>query len=102
MMAHKSVKKRRIHSRVVGVIASRADLRLATQMPHPPDLFELRLDLLVGLENELEKKMSLLRRPLIITARHPDEGGANNLPLARRRDLISRFLPQAQYVDLEL
>jgi len=102
MIAHKSVKRRQVHSRVVGVIATRADLRLATRMSHPPDLFELRLDLLVGLEKELEKKMSMLRSPLIITARHPDEGGANNLSLARRRELISRFLPQAQYVDLEL
>jgi 3-dehydroquinate dehydratase-1 len=71
-------------------------------MSHPPDLFELRLDLLVGLEKELAKKMPMLQTPLIITARHPDEGGANNLSLARRRELISRFLPQAQYVDLEL
>jgi 3-dehydroquinate dehydratase-1 len=102
MIAHKSVKRRRVHSRIVGVIATRADLRLAMRMSDPPDLFELRLDLLVGLEKELEKKMPMLRAPLIITARHPDEGGANNLSLARRRELILRFLPRAQYVDLEL
>jgi 3-dehydroquinate dehydratase-1 len=101
-MIAQSVKRRQVHSRVVGVIASHADLRLATRMSHPPDLFELRLDLLVGLEKQLEKKMPMLRKPLIITARHPDEGGANNLSSLQRRELISRFLPQAQYVDLEL
>jgi 3-dehydroquinate dehydratase I len=72
------------------------------RMPHPPGLFELRLDYLVGSENELENKMSRLRVPVIITARHPAEGGANNLSLKRRRELLSRFLPQARYVDLEL
>jgi 3-dehydroquinate dehydratase-1 len=75
---------------------------LATRMPHPPALFELRLDYLVGIENELENKMSRLRVPVIITARHPTEGGANNLSLKQRRELLSRFLPQARYVDLEL
>jgi 3-dehydroquinate dehydratase-1 len=72
------------------------------RMPHPPALFELRLDYLVGIENELENKMSRLRVPVIITARHPTEGGANNLSLKQRRELLSRFLPQARYVDLEL
>jgi 3-dehydroquinate dehydratase-1 len=71
-------------------------------MPHPPDLFELRLDHLIGIENELESKISRLRRSVIITARHPLEGGANNLSLKRRRELLSRFLPQASYIDFEL
>jgi 3-dehydroquinate dehydratase I len=102
MAAHKSIKRRRYHFRIVGVVATRADLQLATQIAHPPDLFELRLDLLVGLEKELEKKMSRLQASLIITARHPAEGGGNHLSLTRRRELIARFLPQAQYVDLEL
>jgi 3-dehydroquinate dehydratase-1 len=88
--------------RVVGVIASRADLGRALGMRKPPDLFELRLDHLAGIVDELENKVSRLRAPLIITARHPQEGGANNLSLLRRRDLLTRFLPQADYVDVEL
>jgi 3-dehydroquinate dehydratase I len=43
-----------------------------------------------------------LRAQLIITARHPQEGGANKLSLRQRRDLLTRFLPYADYVDVEL
>ena len=88
--------------RVVGVIASRADLGRARGMRKPPDLFELRLDHLSGIVDQLERKLPRLRAPLIITARHPQEGGANNLSLRQRRDLLTRFLPHADYVDVEL
>jgi 3-dehydroquinate dehydratase-1 len=84
-------------------------------MRERPDLFELRLDHLVpppsvapathgaaGIVGELEKKISRLRAPLIVTARHPQEGGANQLNLRQRRDLLSRFLPHARYIDIEL
>lgn len=83
---------------LVGVITTPADLDLSST----PDLLELRLDHFVGWESELEKKMSILSAPLIITARHPAEGGANDLSIQRRRELLLRFLPRAQYVDLEL
>ena len=93
---------------IVGVIASPADLRFAVAMRQPPDLFELRLDHLCGTLDQLERKMSILsgrrggRGPIIITARDPREGGANNLSLQQRRNLLLRFLPYAKYVDVEL
>jgi 3-dehydroquinate dehydratase-1 len=67
-----------------------------------PDLFELRLDRLADIIEQLENKLPRLRAPLIITARHPQEGGAKNLSLGKRRDLLTRFLPHAEYVDVEL
>jgi 3-dehydroquinate dehydratase-1 len=82
--------------KIVGVIFSRADLERAVRMRKPPDLFELRLDRLINVEIEP------LPAPLIITARDPREGGANNLSPARRRALLLEFLPRAQYVDVEL
>jgi len=101
--------------RVVGVIMSQTDLDLAIRMRERPDLFELRLDHLVrppsvaaatcgatDIVDELEEKVSRLRAPLIVTARHPQEGGANKLNLRQRRDLLSRFLPHARYIDFEL
>ena len=101
--------------RVVGVIMSQTDLDLAIRMRERPDLFELRLDHLVrppsvaaatcgatDIADELEEKVSRLRAPLIVTARHPQEGGANKLNLRQRRDLLSRFLPHARYIDIEL
>ena len=87
---------------LIGVIMSPADLDLALRMRKPPDLFELRLDRLLRIVDELEKKLPRLRAPLIITARHPREGGANRLSIRQRRDLLSRFLRRARYVDVEL
>ena len=99
MMARRSTKRR---PRVVGVIASRADLERAVRMRRPPDLFELRLDRLAGMADEVEKVLPRLRSPLIITARDPREGGANKLRLRQRRDLLARFLSHADYIDVEL
>ena len=100
MIACRSADKRS-RPRVVGVIASRADLDLAIRLRHVPDFFELRLDYLLGVLGKLENKLPRLRTPLIITARHPREGGANELSLRQRRDLLTRFLPRAHYVDVE-
>jgi len=97
MTAGKMFKKRRC---LVGVITTPADLRRAARMPKPPDLFEIRLDHLAHHLDEL--RLSILPRPLIITARDPREGGANKLSLKRRRELLLRFLPLAKYIDLEL
>ena len=92
----------RLSQRVVGVITSSADLDFAIRMGEPPDLFELRLDRLVSMIERLEKKVSRLRAPLVITARHPMEGGANRLSPLQRQNLLARFLPGARYVDIEL
>ena len=99
MMARRSTKLRPL---VVGVIASRADLERAVRMRRPPDLFELRLDRLAGMADEVERVLPKLRTPLIITARDPREGGANKLRLRQRRDLLARFLNHADYIDVEL
>ncbi len=99
MMARRSTKRGPL---VVGVIASRADLERAVRMRRPPDLFELRLDRLAGMADDVEKVLPRLRTPLIITARDPREGGANKLRLRQRRDLLARFLSHADYIDVEL
>jgi 3-dehydroquinate dehydratase-1 len=86
----------------VGVITSPADLDFAIRMGKPPDIFELRLDRLVRAVDRLENKISKLRAPLIITARHPVEGGANRLSAPQRHNLLARFLSRARYIDVEL
>lgn len=102
MTARTSVKASKARAQVVAVIASRADLHRALRMTSPPDLFELRLDHLLGCLDEAEQKMSILPAPAIITARHPLEGGANRLSVQERRALLQRFLPKTRYVDVEL
>ena len=84
------------------MITSREELDLAIRTRKPPDLFELRLDCLLHVVDQVESKLPRLRAPLIITARHPQEGGANKLTLRQRRDLLARFLHRADYVDIEL
>ncbi len=99
MTGLRSTKRR---PRVVGVIASGADLERAVRMRRPPDLFELRLDRLASMADQVERALPKLSRPLIITARDPHEGGANKLRLRQRRDLLARFLKHAGYIDVEL
>jgi 3-dehydroquinate dehydratase I len=87
---------------IVGVIFTRTDLRRAVRMRNPPNLFELRLDALFAKSEEVRDAIVDLRAPLIITARHPREGGSNHLSAQKRRALLLRFLPHAAYVDIEL
>ena len=101
-MSARSRATRFSRSRVVGVIASHADLNRAMRMRRLPDLFEVRLDCLANIVERLENKLPRLHAPLIITARHPHEGGSNKLSLRERRDLLTRCLPYATYIDVEL
>jgi 3-dehydroquinate dehydratase-1 len=88
--------------KLVGVIATPAALRSALRLRIPPDLFELRLDALQSCLDETARAIRKLRAPLIITARHPAEGGMNELDARARRDLLLRYLPSASFLDLEL
>lgn len=101
MKARSLVTSRR-RPRVVAVITSPTELDFAIRMGKPPDFFELRLDLFVRAIDRLDNKISKLRAPLIITARHPMEGGANRLSLLQRHNLLARFLSRARYIDVEL
>lgn len=88
--------------RSVAVIFSANDLNRALRLRIRPDLFELRLDGLTASLDKLPDVIQRLRRPVIITARSPSEGGLHHLSLSRRRQLLQRFLPQAAMIDIEL
>ena len=87
---------------IVAVIASTADLARALRLRRFPDFFELRLDALHAMADQLRQIAPKLRAPLIVTARHPAEGGMHDLSLAARRRLLLQFLPLAACVDVEL
>ena len=89
-------------ARLVAVIASRDALTRARHLRVLPDFFELRLDAFQYSLGQVTANISQLRAPLILTARHPEEGGLGKLSLATRRALLSRFLDSAALVDLEL
>ena len=90
------------NAKIAGVISSRADLDRALQMRTPPDLFEVRLDLFGAKIGAIRSRIEKLGTAIIITARHPREGGANQLSGRRRRELLLSFLPQAAWVDIEV
>ena len=90
MIARRSIKRR---PRVVGVIASRADLERAVRMRRPPDLFELRLDRLAGMADQVESVVTeAAQRRSSSQREHPHEGGAGKLRLRQRRDLLASIL----------
>jgi 3-dehydroquinate dehydratase I len=66
------------------------------------DFVEVRLDLLAGADRALREVVPRLRMPVLLTARHPLEGGAKSLTLAQRVDLLMEFLPHATAIDIEL
>lgn len=66
------------------------------------DLVEVRLDCLLRHRALLAECLPALRIPVLLTARHPAEGGANMLAADARRELLQQFLPWASALDVEL
>jgi len=66
------------------------------------DLVEVRLDCLTKLGDRLPRILCKIETPLILTARHPREGGSGELGSPSRRALLSALLPRASMIDVEL
>ena len=92
---------------MVAAVWSEASLRAAQTLAPgkgAPDLLELRVD---GFARDAGPLDALVAggppRPLIVTVRHPSEGGlAAALPCETRRSLYERFLPAASWLDIEV
>lgn len=90
-------------AKIVAAIASLHALRRAAKLPHGAvDFFEIRVDAFASNFELALRLVPTLRAPLIITVRHPAEGGSGALTVAQRRRLFSAFLPVAAYLDIEL
>jgi 3-dehydroquinate dehydratase-1 len=91
----------RVH--VVAAVHTVQGLGLAGELgPRDMDLVELRVDALADRLERVRLAASRLRVPVLLTVRHPAEGGAGGLSARRRRDLFMEFLPLASLVDVEL
>jgi len=89
--------------RIVAAIHSAESLRAALRLrPGIVDLLELRVDHFADDPAPLLRAAPRLGAPLIVTVRHPAEGGQNALKTARRRELYAQFLPFADCIDVEL
>ncbi len=88
---------------VVGTIYSQKSLDAALRLARGEvDFLEIRVDEFASKAARLEKALGGLQAPLILTVRHPKEGGAGELGTARRRELFELFLPYAALIDVEL
>lgn len=88
---------------VVGTIHSPGSLQRALQMGEGAvDFLELRVDHFADEPEALLRAVARLRTPMIVTVRHPNEGGARPLSWQQRKDLFARFLPVAALIDVEL
>jgi 3-dehydroquinate dehydratase-1 len=88
---------------VVATVHTVRGWALAADLPRgDADLVEIRLDCLARHTTRLRREWEKLCRPVILTARHPSEGGVADLKAPRRRDLLMEFLPGASLVDVEL
>ena len=66
------------------------------------DLLELRADALADCMAGVRKFLHNAKLPVLLTVRHPDEGGIGKLSSAKRRSLFDELLPFAALVDVEL
>lgn len=88
---------------IAGTIHSPRALQAALRLPRGAvDFLEVRVDQFADNLDLLRRAIRKLRAPLIITVRHPREGGAAGLNLRTRRALYAEFLPHAALVDLDL
>ncbi|MEM7014347.1 MAG: type I 3-dehydroquinate dehydratase [Verrucomicrobiota bacterium] len=91
---------------VVATVTTADDLRQLREDAETKasvDILEFRLDNLAKLEQlDLAEEVADSVAPILITARHPAEGGIGDLGAGKRQQLLKRFLPKAAIVDLEL
>jgi 3-dehydroquinate dehydratase-1 len=88
---------------VVAAVHSLGALRRAQKIqPGEVDFLEIRVDNFALDLAPVLKVLPRLRVPLLVTVRHPAEGGAHRLTFAQRRALYAQFLPFATLIDVEL
>lgn len=94
---------------VVGTIHSPRSLAAAQALrAGDVDFLELRVDAFAALPEgavelgRLQTAASRLPAPLIVTVRHPQEGGAGQLSSTQRQTLFRQFFSYASFIDVEL
>lgn len=94
---------RRAASTVVATAHTPAGLREARAL-RASDVgwVEIRLDVLGAERAKLDHSLSDIQAPLLLTARHPAEGGVGMLNAAQRRGLLEKFLLMSAAIDIEL
>lgn len=71
-------------------------------VPGAVDLLEWRVDALAKPSDRLPFPSKAFKAPLLITVRHPAEGGIGDWPLRHRRFAYEQLLPWASLLDIEV
>lgn len=88
---------------VVAAVHTVRGLKIAARLrPGDVDVVEIRADALAGELPAVERAMQAITLPVLLTVRHPAEGGIGGLMPSQRRTLYERLLPHAALIDLEL
>ena len=103
-MHHRKKRVRAKGTLIVGTVHTLAGLRKAARIRRGAgiDLVEVRLDCLGARRAWPADILRDIGLPIILTARHPREGGSGGLSAALRGELLEEFLPLASWVDVEL
>ena len=89
--------------RVVAVAHTPAGVRLAQGLgARDCGYVEVRLDALLEGRGFKAEDIRRIGPPVLLTARHPAEGGIGGLSSSRRRICLEEYLPLARAVDVEL
>lgn len=94
-----------MNPQVVATVTTPGDLAFLRREPGfagEIDWLEFRLDDLREHLDEAEALAEVFRGRLLVTARHPSEGGKGELTQESRFTLLRRFLPYAGWMDVEL
>jgi 3-dehydroquinate dehydratase-1 len=102
-MAHAEFFIQRGFPAVVGSFGSPDDLANCTgaDLLSACDLAEIRLDLFLAPGNTSMWR-TLREKPLLFTARRPEEGGAGNLQASERASMLRDVLDDAALIDIEV
>lgn len=97
-------KNGRSGTKLVGVIGSKEDARMAMAKPNLADIYEFRADKVAGIP-EVETAVKFLRelgKQIILTPRDRDEGGERKEWSDEKRiEIFHRYLPLADIIDVE-
>ncbi|MBE2179694.1 MAG: type I 3-dehydroquinate dehydratase [Chthoniobacterales bacterium] len=95
--------KKKPTAAVVATAHTPLGLQVAARLrPGALDFVEIRADCLAACVSGLPRRLERLRVPVLLTVRHPAEGGAGNLRATERVRLFEQLLPWASAIDVEL
>ncbi len=91
----------------VGVVSSAemltsAEVGRLSEAGQGCDLLELRLDLIGLSAGDIREAVTHIKTPLLLTARHPAEGGKGSESSAERAAMIEPLIDLAALIDIEL